>query len=128
MVHSREESFFSVVALSGNCRICLFFLIAGFFSCHSPDLSGPGHSYYSDPVFIRADSFDADQKGRAFAFLDSVYNAFPDPGPGDLYKKYDYKRHYFFETRKDYPRAMIYVDSQLWAIRGRTDEKEFIED
>ncbi len=128
MVHSREKSFFSVVPLSGNSRICLFFLIVSFLSCHSPDLSGPGHSYDFDPVFTKADTLYPDHKERVLAYLDSVYNTYPNPGPGELYKKYDYKRHYFFETRKDYPKALIYVDSQLAVIRTMSGERGFAED
>ena len=128
MVYACDRSFVLSAVLSGNIRLCLLLLVVGFFSCHSPDLSGPGHSYYFDTVFTKADTLFPDQKEKVLAYLDSVYNTYPNPGPGDLYKKYDYKRHYYFEDKKDYAKAMTYVDSQLSIIRGRTDEKGYVED
>ncbi|HWK04385.1 MAG TPA: HAMP domain-containing sensor histidine kinase [Puia sp.] len=114
------------------CRPSCFFVLLLFAlsvsSCHSPVIPEPAHLYHFDPLFIKADSLDPDHKGRGLDFVDSVYNTFPSPGPGDLYKKYDYKRHYFYETRKDYPKAMIYVDSQLLVIRAKAGQSGFIED
>lgn len=115
----------------------MLLLLLGIPSCHSPSTGTISHSTYFDQAIGKADSIAPDHKDRAFAFLDSVYNAFPNPRPEDLYKKYDYKRHYFYETRKDYPRAMLYVDSQLWVLRNNaypsgqsndTDEREFRKD
>jgi signal transduction histidine kinase len=86
------------------------------------------HSPYFDRVYLKADSMDPDRKDRAFAYLDSVYSAFPDPGPEDLYRKYDYSRHYFYETRKDYPEALVYVDSAIGIVRSVADRQPYTED
>ncbi|HEX9510450.1 MAG TPA: tetratricopeptide repeat-containing sensor histidine kinase [Puia sp.] len=128
MLYSCDRSFFSVAGLSGNSWIFLLFFVQGLLSCHSPSGDRISHSSYFDQAFSKADSIDPDHKEKAFAFLDSVYNVFPDPGPEDLFRKYDYKRHYFYETRKDYLRAMVYVDSQLFVIRDKSSQKGFIED
>jgi signal transduction histidine kinase len=117
MVFFCDRSFFLFYRLLSNAGVPAIFFLLGISSCHSPSAVRLNHSTYFDRVLSKADSIDPDHKEEAFAFLDSVYGAFPNPGPEDLYKKYDFKRHYFYETRKDYPKAMLYVDSQLWIMR-----------
>src|SRR5580692_5224661 len=92
----------SVILLLRNAAILLLFFIPAVPSCRLRGTEPGNHSIYFEQAFRKADSMGADRKEQAFAYLDSVYNAIPDAGPDDLYKKYDYKRNYFYETRKEY--------------------------
>ena len=98
-----------------------------FSACRHPE-SVRDHSRFLDPIYDKADSMDPDHKERAFAYLDSVYKALPRAGPGDLYRKYDYFRHYYFETRLDYARTMLYTDSGLAALEPYSDDPAFMKD
>jgi hypothetical protein len=97
-------------------------------SCRRAPAAKEAHYVYFDPVYLKVDSMDPDHKDRALAYLDSVYAAFPNSAPEDLYRKYDYHRHYFYETKKDYPSAMVYVDSAIRLVRDLADRQPFIEE
>ncbi|MBN9381433.1 MAG: HAMP domain-containing histidine kinase [Chitinophagaceae bacterium] len=108
--------------------VAFLFLMSAIFSCHSTSREGVDHHAYFDTVFARADNMGSEHMDRVFVFLDSVYRVFPNPGIGDLCRKYFYKQRYYYETRKDYPQAMIYVDSMLTALKGKENEEGFVEE
>jgi len=96
------------------------------YSCHSSIVKDKYHSQYFDGIFSSADSFGMAGKEKAFALLDSAYNAFPNPSPIDLYRKYDYKGTYYYDAGNDNYKTMLYADSQLWAFRDEAYQREFI--
>lgn len=97
-------------------------------SCHTPSGGVISHNSVFDPIFNRADRLLSENKELAFAILDSAFNASPDPGPADLYRKYNFKRRYFSDVKKDYDSAMIFADSQIRVIQDRSAQPAFMKD
>lgn len=108
--------------------IAFLFLALMVLSCHSSPPRSMDHPVYFDTVFASADNMDPGDKDRTFEFIDSMYRNFPNPGIEDLCRKYFYKQRYYYEMRKDYPKAMIYVDSMLMVLKGKENEKRLIEE
>jgi signal transduction histidine kinase len=82
------------------------------------------HTAYFDLIMKHADSLSVlAEKGRPIKFIDSVYENYPDPSVGDIYRKYDFKRRYFYE--KDYAIAMVYVDSVLLILKDHKKEPAY---
>jgi signal transduction histidine kinase len=77
------------------------------------------HPSYFNKVIDSANRMVSVHPDKAFSYIDSVFAAFPHPGPIDLFRKYDFKRQYFVENKKDYPQAMIYADSELAVFNGK---------
>jgi signal transduction histidine kinase len=104
---------------------CVFFLYIAVAITACRQVGGTiDHPDYFDPLLKHADSLSLHaEKGSPIKFIDSVYNNFPDAGIGDLYKKYDFKRIYFYD--KDYAIAMVYVDSVLLILKKHSKENAY---
>lgn len=96
-------------------RIPLFvaLFILALMSCHQQDdkhAHHPDHAAYVDSIIRNVRDMDRDE---AIVFIDSVYASFADAGPGDLYRKYDFLGFIYLDFKKDYPKALCYIDSAL---------------
>jgi len=105
-------------------RLIYILLTAFLASCHSGGTEDEGPHSYFDAIFSRADSLGSDRATEAFSLLDSAFHVFPHSGLKDLYRKYGYKLQYYYE-KKNYPKALLYVDSQLYIIRDKTDQRDY---
>ncbi len=82
------------------------------------------HPKYFEAVINHADSLGADlDRERGLRYLDSVYNHFQHAGPGDLYRKYLFKKGYYYD--KDYSKSMIYCDSMLSVMKDLANNKKY---
>lgn len=77
------------------------------------------HPLYFNTIIDSANRLISVHPTEAFEYIDSAFAAFGHPGPIDLYRKYDFKREYFTERRKDYSQAMVYADSALAIFRNQ---------
>lgn len=103
--------------------ICVLAVMAGvhFSSCK---FSGKlNHPEYFDSVFKIAIEIRSTDPQASFRFLDSSYEAFPKPGPLDLYRKYDFMRYAYMYHSKDLSKAGKYVDSMISIIEGLPKSK-----
>lgn len=107
-----------------HVRCIIFLVTATILSACQQQVKNTDHPAYFDVVLKHADSlFTLAEKGRPIKFIDSVYNNYPDAGPGDIYRKYAFKRRYFYD--KDYAIAMVYVDSMLLILKDHSQKKEY---
>jgi signal transduction histidine kinase/tetratricopeptide (TPR) repeat protein len=105
--------------------VIVLLLILSFTACRQSTRRNIDHSAYFDAVFRHADSLQANgfTKGRTAAYIDSAYNHFHDAGTGDLYRKYDFMRKFYYD--KDYSKSMSYIDSMLNVLKDHTHEKTY---
>ncbi|SFE06310.1 Signal transduction histidine kinase [Chitinophaga sp. CF118] len=104
---------------------CIFFtyVTVTLYACQQR-VKNIDHPVYFDSVLKHADSlFTLAEKGRPIKFIDSVYNNYPNPGIGDVYRKYAFKRRYFYD--KDYAIAMVYVDSILLILKDHSKDNAY---
>ncbi|RPE09713.1 GHKL domain-containing protein [Chitinophaga lutea] len=94
-------------------------------ACSTTSQESPDHPEYFDPVLEKATGFGGDRVMEAFHYLDSVYAAFPDAGPLDRTRKYNFKLDYYWNIRRDPYRARIYADSILWVLSGKTTQPAY---
>lgn len=99
--------------------VLLLLLLAG---CDTRSDYPPDHPGYFDPIFQHVDSLDA---GQAMQQLDSIFAAFPNPGPMDLTRKYAYKMNYYWRVRKDHQVTKLYADSILYVLGGKTNRPDY---
>ncbi|MFT3750030.1 MAG: HAMP domain-containing sensor histidine kinase [Agriterribacter sp.] len=83
------------------------------------------HPEYFDSIYQKIPLPDSNVTAADIQFLDASYNTFPHPGVGDIYRKYNYKRHFFYDAHRDYQRGMFYCDSIIDLLRNYTGSKEF---
>jgi len=82
------------------------------------------HPKFFEAVINHADSLGTDpDRERGLRYLDSVYIHFQHAGPGDLYRKYLFKRGYYYD--KDYSKSMIYCDSMLYVMKDLAGNKKY---
>ncbi len=109
----RYYSIFSILSAS-----LYIFLLA----CSSSGNNNADHPAHFDPVFQRIDHFGPEQVPEAFRVLDSAYAGFPNPGPMDLARKYQYKLEYFWLRKQDRAVSKPYADSILHVLSGKTTQ------
>src|SRR5579871_584807 len=85
------------------------------------------HPEHFDAIFKTVDTTDADKKDYALRFLDSAYNAFPNPGIFDEYAKDSLKADIASYVYQDWWKAILYTDSMRMLVEGRINEEEFAE-
>jgi signal transduction histidine kinase len=90
----------------------LILLTYSLFSCREEAPLPPDHPEYFDRVYRKVDSLNL-SPDRSFAYLDSIYRAFPSPGILDKTRRYDYKGQYYFYEKRDLTNSLLYVDSSL---------------
>ncbi|WP_326993686.1 tetratricopeptide repeat-containing sensor histidine kinase [Chitinophaga sp. 212800010-3] len=71
------------------------------------------HSAYFDPFINGLRVYTSNQYQEAFRRIDSAYDAFPDPSPLDISKKYYFKLEHYWLDRRDPDMGNIYIDSIL---------------
>jgi signal transduction histidine kinase len=116
MCNEKEIPF--VKLFKKNKSLIFILITCSFYSCNFSNRVNKDHPEYFDSVMNKAFRLDMISADLAIAYVDSVYNSFPDPGVGDLFKKYDYKGSYYSEVKKDRLKAMLYVDSSLFIIES----------
>ncbi|MBX3257905.1 MAG: HAMP domain-containing histidine kinase [Chitinophagaceae bacterium] len=82
------------------------------------------HPEYFDSIYQKIPLPDSNVTAADIQFLDASYNAFVHPGIGDIYRKYNYKRHFFYDAHRDYQRGMLYCDSIIDLLYNYTSNKE----
>ena len=93
-------------------------------SCNPGNRDYADHPAYFEAVIRHADSLMSDRnKEVSMHYIDSVYNHFPQAGPGDLYRKYNFKRAYYYD--KDYSKSMVYSDSMLYVMKDHAADKKY---
>jgi len=102
--------------------VCFIYIPVLCWSCRSVN-NNTDHPKYFDSVFHRMDSLYADNQVLRMRFLDSVYAQFPTPGPLDLFRKYEQKARYSFTQTRDYNKAVLYVDSELYVLQNEHIQK-----
>ncbi len=97
--------------------ICIAFLAFG--SCESAIIENPDHPDHFNGVFDIANRlvFENNPK-RAIHIVDSSYQAFDNPGPGDVWRRYRFMANYCFSKKEDLQAAMIYADSMEVILAG----------
>lgn len=110
-------------------RLCCYVLfvcgLLEFIACTPGQHHDVDHPAYFNAVLRYADSLGTDpDREKALHYIDSAYNNFEHAGPGDLYRKYLFKRGYYYD--KDYTKSLIYCDSMLNVIKAHATEKEYI--
>src|SRR5690349_8384084 len=116
--------------LLGSSSHLVVLVILSFFSCGKPESEGAlDHPEYFDSIFHKADSLYLPMSEKdAAAFVDSIFSVYPNPGPGDLYKKYEFKRYYFLVHKKDKEKALIYADSMLFVLKNEKLKPAYVEE
>ncbi len=105
----------SIVALWALFTILLFSL-----SCKRIMNGDTNHAAHADSIIDQTNDLLIDgQTARSLKFLDSAYAAFKNPGPIDLWKKYDKKNNFYLDFVPDSAKARIYADSMLLVLKGR---------
>lgn len=109
-------------------RVCCLVLfvcsLSTFTACTHGQHQDVDHPAYFDAVFRYADSLGSDpDREKAMRYIDAVYNNFTQPGPGDLYAKYLFKRGYYYD--KDYTKSLMYCDSMLYIVKDHAQEKAY---
>jgi len=93
-------------------------------ACNPGQQDSVDHPKFFDAVIRHTDSLGADpDRERSMRYLDSVYTHFQHAGPGDLYRKYLWKRGYYYD--KDYSKSLIYCDSMLYVLKDVADNKKY---
>lgn len=104
------------------CLLTIYCALAG---CVVPSTSENNweHPGFFDSVFTRADAFGQDSLPEAFHYVDAMYASFPNPGPIDLARKYNYKLGYYWITQ-DAKQGRLYADSILLIMKGKTSHPD----
>ncbi len=118
----------SISRLNRMQLICciLVMLSICFYSCNYFSTKTQDHPAFFDKVINKATKIrEAGNPDLCIHYLDSVYAKFPNPGVGDLFRKYDLIRYCYYADKKDKNKAMVYADSMLYVLEGYTDKKEY---
>lgn len=112
-----------------NITLSLRIFALAFASCFfvSCDRTPTDHPEYFDEIIRAAHTLkDPNDKAACIAYVDSVYRAFPSPGIGDLYRKYNFKRGWVLELEANYAEANVYCDSMLMLFPHQPKSPELI--
>lgn len=83
-------------------------------SCEKIPHSSSDHVVWADSIAERATNLmDSKDAAASIRYLDSAYQALPDPGVGDLWKKYNVKVSYYKYYAHNLEKQRLYVDSML---------------
>lgn len=104
--------------------LMLVWLLA-LYACKRSDYITKDHTAIVDSVLKRAeDSLETEPISQVFYRIDSFYHYLEDPGTGDLYRKYDFKRSYYYEQGQ-YEMAMVYADSALLLLDTKPLQQQY---
>ncbi len=104
--------------------VLFVYMLSAFIACNPGQQGEVDHPKFFDTVIRHTDSLGADpDREKSMRYLDSVYSHFQHAGPGDLYRKYLWKRGYYYD--KDYSKSLIYCDSMLYVMKDLADNKKY---
>jgi two-component system, OmpR family, sensor histidine kinase VicK len=107
----------------------LFLSLNILFSCHYFSSQPKDHPKFFDQVIETATNLKENGKiDSCFTFLNSKYKQIKNPGPGDLFKKYNFFRYYYLYEKRDYNKAIMYTDSSLKVLEKYADQKSYFRD
>lgn len=107
----------------------LFLSLNVFFSCQYFSGHPKDHPKFFDQVLETATNLKESGKiDSCFTFLNSKYKQIKNPGPGDLFRKYNFFRYYYLYEKSDFNKAIIYTDSCLKVLEKYADEKLYYRD
>jgi len=105
----------------------IFSFLFSLLSCNSANFQNQNNTAYTTSVLSKLQKMSPDDSVGIFTLLDSAHRNLPDPGPGDRFLLYSYTRDYFTH-KKEYDKALLYIDSMLLVIHGRETEKGYMGD
>lgn len=104
--------------------VLFVYMLSACTACNPGQQDNVDHPKYFEAVIRHADSLGTDpDREKELRYLDSVYARFQHAGPGDLYRKYLFKRGYYYD--KDYSKSLIYCDSMLYVMKDLKDDKKY---
>ncbi|NLU93138.1 sensor histidine kinase [Chitinophaga sp. Ak27] len=99
------------------CLVVIFFLLMA--SCKQPK-DNPDHPQIVDPISWMADSMlTSGQMNNIPHFLDSAYARLKEPGPHDLWIKYNHLVDLYTFYTKNIPLAKTNLDSMFFVLKGK---------
>ncbi len=102
------------------CFFCLYWLLVTA-ACSTPHKK-QDHAAYFDSVLNSMHLYTYDLAEYAFHRLDSIYSTFPNPGPLDLAKKYNYKLDHYWLGQHNISKSNLYIDSILHILEDSKTE------
>jgi signal transduction histidine kinase len=105
--------------LKGLAAILFLTAIFTITSCRKVTDEVPDKTARTDSILDHTDNLlNSGQLGRSIIYLDSAYNAFQQPGPIDLWRKYKQKLNYYLNYEVNLTRARQYADSMATVLKG----------
>ncbi len=117
----KEKQYNPHMQLSRLVLVCYCIIL--FPSCKQTSSSGY-HPHYFDSIYTKMPA-SANAAIEDIYFLDAAYRKFSRPGIGDIYRKYDYKRKFFYDAHGDYQRGISYCDSIIHLLKEEADNTHF---
>ena len=100
----------------------MFVLCLLFAACKQPPSQSQARPLFADSIMGTADSIvNSMQVNNAIRYIDSAYGVFPDAGPVDLWKNYNFKLNFYIYYQFDTLKARLYIDSMLMMVEGKED-------
>jgi signal transduction histidine kinase len=88
-------------------------------ACKTSSDHHPDHITWADSVSDRAmNIMDGKNAAASLRYIDSAYQTLPEPGIGDLWKKYNVKTNYYTYYKQDLTKRRMYVDSMLATLQN----------
>lgn len=104
--------------------VLFVYMLSACIACNPGQQDNVDHPKFFEAVIRHADSLGTNpDREKGLHYLDSVYARFQHAGPGDLYRKYLFKRGYYYD--KDYSKSLIYCDSMLYVLKDVKDDKKY---
>lgn len=111
--YSRKKHSTAILILLITCCSVLF-------SCQQTDVEAPDHVAHFDTILNQTNILiNNGKKEKALAYMDSAYQAFPNPGTGDLWRKYDKQLNYYLNFYTNLQKARIYSDSMFLVLKSK---------
>lgn len=85
------------------------------------------HPEYFDAIYKRAGALENLRTNKTLQILDSAYNAFPNPGVGDLFGVDSLKYSALTFIEHDYVKALNYADTMMNIVADRLKEDKYAE-
>lgn len=115
--------FATFVKKSGFLEVLVFFYFLFIAAC-SNHTEKDEHPEYFDAIYKRAEELRKVNIDESIKLLDSAYNAFPNPGIGDLYA-IDSIKIVIAYTERDVTKALAYADTLINIVRWKLEDEKF---
>ncbi len=83
------------------------------------------HPDFVNAIYKRMDTVQAKYLDQGFDFIDSAFNALPNPGLGDVFAKDSIKISKYYYTKNDYKKFNSLLDSLIELTKTHTDEQKY---